>query len=433
MTRDQHSQDIRRLSSDSFRDLPAATRELHGLVEGQAATGTGAHPTEMAGPRGGWRVAAMTACLTAGVLAGSLWTFAQTFQGGVRGIVQDPNGGLIASAELTLVNDETGVTRSTASNAAGEYSFANVQPGAYTLRADLDGFSSFVAAGLTIGISSFLVSDITLNVGGVEETITVTAETPLIENGTASVASTIDRKQIEVLPSPGRNVFILAVNTPNVVHTGNPVWVKQSDQTNSSLLSLGGGPLRGNNYTIDGVSMTDMRNRSVIIPVFEAVEEMKVQTNTYDAEMGRTGGGVFNTIHRRGTNDWAGSALYQFRPGATEHLLEKAGPTSHSRTSTVDCCASKTWKTLRTTCSEAPSAARSLPGGRFSGSRPKGIPTTQSATPPSPCQHPQRRRVTSHRAGTQSTIRPTSPRTVTGAPSRTAESRQFLGTPPARH
>ena len=89
------------------------------------------------------------------------------------------------------------------------------------------------------------------------------------------------------------------------------------------MISLGGGPLRGNNYTVDGVSMTDLRNRSVIIPVFEAVQEMKVQTNTYDAEMGRTGGGVFNTIHRSGTNDWAGSALYQFRPGELNTFWRK--------------------------------------------------------------------------------------------------------------
>ena len=79
----------------------------------------------------------------------------------------DPNAALIPNVELTLVNDETAVARSTVSNAAGEYSFANVQPGVYTLSADLEGFSPFVAEGLTIGISTFLVSDITLNVGGV--------------------------------------------------------------------------------------------------------------------------------------------------------------------------------------------------------------------------------------------------------------------------
>ncbi len=248
---------------------------------------------------------------------------AQSFQGGIRGTVQDAVGGVIPGASLTLENEDTGTVRSTASNASGEYSFANVEPGTYSVRAESEGFAPSHHKGLMVGIAAFLVEDITLDIGGIEETLTVSAAAPLIENGSASVASTIDRKQIEALPSPGRNVFILAVTTPNVVHTGNPVWVKQSDQTNSSLLSLGGGPLRGNNYTIDGVSMTDLRNRSVIIPVFDAVEELKVQTNTYDAEMGRTGGGVFNTIHRRGTNDWAGSAHYQFRPGQLDTFWRK--------------------------------------------------------------------------------------------------------------
>ena len=249
----------------------------------------------------------------------------QTFQGGLRGTLRDGNGGILVGAAITLENEETGGGRSTVSNTAGEYSFANLQPGQYTLRVDLAGFAPLVQERLVVGISSWLVLDLVLRVGGIDETITVTGAGPLVESGTASVSSTIDRAQLESLPSPGRNVFIMAVTTPNVVHTGNPVWVKQSDQTNSSLLSLGGGPLRGNNYTLDGVSMTDMRNRSVIIPIFEAVEEMKVQTNTYDAEMGRTGGGVFNTIHRSGTNRWAGSALYQFRPGKLNTFWRKLG------------------------------------------------------------------------------------------------------------
>lgn len=248
---------------------------------------------------------------------------AQTFQGGVRGKIQDAGGAVIPGAAVALQNEETGAGRRTQSNAAGEYAFANLQPGTYTLRAQAEGFNSFVSEALLVGVSALLVVDAALQVGDVDEVVTVTGETPLVENGTASVSSTIDRAQIEKLPTPGRNVFIMAVNTPNVVHTGNPVWVKQSDQTNSSLLSLGGGPLRGNNYTVDGVSMTDMRNRSVIIPIFEAVQEMKVQTNAYDAEMGRTGGGVFNTIHRSGANKWAGSALYQFRPGKLNTFWRK--------------------------------------------------------------------------------------------------------------
>ena len=256
-----------------------------------------------------FRTAALLGVL--GLAAGAL---AQTFQGGVRGIIRDADGGVLPGVSVTLENDDTGVSRTSVSNAVGEYSFANVQPGTYTVRAELSGFAPFVREGLLVGISSFLVVDSTLNIGGIEETVTVTGETPLIETASASVSSGVDRAQLEVLPTPGRNVFILSVGTPNVVHVGNPVWVKQSDQTNSSLLALGGGPLRGNNYTVDGVSTTDLRNRTVIIPVFEAVQEMKVQINTYDAEMGRTGGGIFNVIHRTGTNRWAGSALYQHRP-----------------------------------------------------------------------------------------------------------------------
>ena len=248
---------------------------------------------------------------------------AQTFHGGVRGTVRDADGAVFPGVAVVLNNDDTGESRSAASNDVGEYSFSHVQPGAYTLRAVADGFAPFVQENLIVGISSALVTDVALQVGGIDQTVTVTVEAPLVERGSASLASTIDRSQLETLPSPGRNVFVMAVTTPNVVHTGNPVWVKQSDQTNSSLLSLGGGPLRGNNYTVDGVSTTDLRNRSVIIPVFEAVQEMKVQTNTYDAEMGRTGGGVFNTIHRSGGKGWAGSALYQFRPGTLNTFWRK--------------------------------------------------------------------------------------------------------------
>jgi hypothetical protein len=258
-----------------------------------------------------------------GVLGLASGVFAQTFQGGVRGIIQDADGGVLPGVSVTLENEDTGVSRTAVSTAVGEYNFANVQPGTYTLQAELSGFAPFRSEGLIVGVSSFLVVDATLSIGGIEETVTVIGETPLIETATASVSSAVSRAELEVLPTPGRNVFIMSVGTPNVVHTGDPFWVKQSDQTNSSLLSLGGGPLRGNNYTVDGVSTTDLRNRTVIIPVFEAVQEMKVQINTYDAEMGRTGGGVFNVIHRTGTNAWAGSALHQFRTAKVGHFLRE--------------------------------------------------------------------------------------------------------------
>jgi hypothetical protein len=246
---------------------------------------------------------------------------AQTYQGGVRGAVRDADGGALPGTTVALTNEATGAVRTTVTNERGEYSFASVAPGKYTLSAELASFAPFRREGLEVGVQTFLVQDVTMQVGGIAESVTVTGETPLIETATASVASAIDKAQLDILPSPGRNVFIYSVTTPNVVHTGDPIFVRKQDQTNSSLLSLAGGPLRGNNYTIDGVAITDMQNRAVVIPNNDAVEEMKVQVNTYDAEMGRTGGGVFNVLHKSGTNNWNGSALWQNRPSWGRGLL----------------------------------------------------------------------------------------------------------------
>jgi hypothetical protein len=241
-------------------------------------------------------------------------TSAQTFTGSVRGAVRDADGGALPGTTVTLTNEATGAVRTAVTNERGEFSFASVAPGTYTVAAELASFAPYRRERLEIGVQTALVHDVTLQVGGIAESVTVTGETPLIETATASIASAIDKAQLDVLPSPGRNVFIYSVTTPNVIHTGDPIFVRKQDQTNSSLLSLAGGPLRGNNYTVDGVAITDMRNRAALIPNNDAVEEMKVQVNTYDAEMGRTGGGVFNVLHKSGTNSWNGSALWQNRP-----------------------------------------------------------------------------------------------------------------------
>ena len=176
------------------------------------------------------------------------------------------------------------------------------------------GFRPFESSGIRIGTQTFITLDITLEVGGVAQTVVVTGQAPLIDKTNASVASMLDRSTLERLPTAGRNPFFLAVTTPNVVPVGDPQFVRQQDQDNSSRLSIGGGPVRANNYLLDGVPITDLLNRAAIIPSIEAIEEVRVQVGTYDAEMGRTGGGVFNTTHKSGANQWHGSTLVQNRP-----------------------------------------------------------------------------------------------------------------------
>jgi trimeric autotransporter adhesin len=102
----------------------------------------------------------------------------------------------------------------------------------------------------------------------------------------------LDSEALQTLPSPGRAAFLIGTSVPTVVPSGDAQFNRQQDQTNASLLSLGGGTRRGNNYTLDGVPITDMTNRAVANPTIESLEDVKVQVHTYDAEMGRTGGGV---------------------------------------------------------------------------------------------------------------------------------------------
>ncbi|HSL22746.1 MAG TPA: TonB-dependent receptor [Vicinamibacterales bacterium] len=239
---------------------------------------------------------------------------AQTYQGGIRGAVRDPVGIVIHQAEVKLVNEATNAARTTHSNETGEYVFANVLPGTYTVQVSLPGFKTYEETGIRIGTQQFIVLDVKLEVGNLSEEVTISGRSPIIDTATASVSSSLDSKTLELLPSAGRNAFFLSVTTPTVIPSGDPQFVRQQDQTNSSLLSLGGGPRRANNYTLEGVSITDLRNRPTFIPSIEAVEEVKVQVSTYDAEMGRTGGGVFNTVGKSGSNRFHGSALMQNRP-----------------------------------------------------------------------------------------------------------------------
>ena len=155
-----------------------------------------------------------------------------------------------------------------------------------------------------------------LEVGTVEESITVTADAPLIETSNASHAEVLDAKTIENLPSIGRNVFLMAVTVPTVQSSGDTHWNRMQDQTGASAISLGGGGVRSNNYLLDGFPVTDLQNRSATNPSGEMVEDVRVQVHTYDAEMGRTGGGVLNTTAKSGANSFRGSAFFQNRPNA---------------------------------------------------------------------------------------------------------------------
>jgi hypothetical protein len=249
------------------------------------------------------------------LFAGTTAAGAQTFQGGLRGAVRDAQG-VIPGVTVTLTNEATGLSRDTVTNDAGEYSFPALDPGNYAVKAAVTGFKTFERRGIRISTQTFVTLDIAMEVGALEETITVTADAPLIETSNASHADVLDAKTLETLPSVGRNVFLMAVTVPTVQSSGDTHWNRMQDQTGASALSMGGGGVRANNYLLDGFPVTDLQNRSSTNPSGEMVEDIRVQVHTYDAEMGRTGGGVFNTTARSGSNQWHGSGFYLNRPSA---------------------------------------------------------------------------------------------------------------------
>ncbi len=115
---------------------------------------------------------------------------------------------------------------------------------------------------------------------------------------------------------------------------GDPQFNRQQDQTNASRISLGGGGVRANNYLVDGVAITELTGRAVLNPSIEGIDEVKVQVHTYDADMGRTGGGVFNTTAKSGTNQYHGTGFYQGRPvwGQSENYFNAIAGLSKEQT-----------------------------------------------------------------------------------------------------
>ena len=253
---------------------------------------------------------------------------AQSNYGVVRGIVTDPLGASVAGASLVLTSDTKHIDRTTVSNGSGEYVFNAVDPGPYSLVVSGIGFKKTTQSGINVETGDTVPLDFRLAVGSTSESVEVTAAEPVVDNGTSYNGQLIDAQKLQNLPNPGRNPFLFSKLDNNVTATGDPRFVRFQDQSGSSTISIAGAPMSSNNYLVDGVPITDSQNRAVIIPSIESVEEVKVQANTYDAEIGRTSGGLFNTTLRSGS-----SALHGVLQGETRQTNWGANTFFNNRSS----------------------------------------------------------------------------------------------------
>ena len=244
------------------------------------------------------------------LFAGAAWC--QSYLGGVRGTVLDGSGKSMGEVKVTLVDEAGGTQRATLSGAEG-FNFSQVVPATYTVVAEAPGFKRFERKHVIVATQETVSLDLKMEIGSVSESVQVTEEVPLIDTSNASQGQVLDRQQLVDLPNLGRNPFIMSKLAQNVTPVGDPHYNRMQDQSGSSQISIAGGPVRGNNYLLDGIPITDAANRAIIIPTLEAVEQVKVQSNTYDAEMARTGGGMFNTYLKSGANEWHGSLFGTMR------------------------------------------------------------------------------------------------------------------------
>jgi trimeric autotransporter adhesin len=238
---------------------------------------------------------------------------AQSYQGGIRGTVTDPAGASITGATVSLTDEATTLVRNAVTTSSGEFVFTSVEPANYTLSITAAGFKKYEQTSIKVAAQEFKTIDLSMVLGANAEVIEVRAENLLIDNTTASNGQDIDTQKLVDLPNLGRNPFLFAKLSTNVAAVGDPRFNRFQDQSGSSQISLGGGPVRANNYLVDGIPITDLNNRAVIIPSLEATQEMKLQVNTYDAEVARTGGGVFNTVLKSGTNRLHGTLYGETR------------------------------------------------------------------------------------------------------------------------
>jgi len=249
-------------------------------------------------------------------LAGAMC--AQEFRGTILGRVVDPSDAAVVGARVVVTNVATNASVTTETGAEGSYVAPFLIPGPYRVTAEAPGFKKAVREGIEVRVQDRLTVDFKLEVGASAEAVTVVGEAPLIEANTASLGQVIDNRQIISMPLNGRSAYLLARLTPGVLPTDTRTFTRPFDNGAISNSSLSGNRGRANEVLLDGITNVGADNTITFTPSIDAVQEFKVQTNTYDAEFGRSAGGVINVTVKSGSNQVHGSAFDFLRNDALD-------------------------------------------------------------------------------------------------------------------
>lgn len=233
----------------------------------------------------------------------------QVVTGTLTGTVTDATGATVPNATVTLTDQSTQVSQSTRTTSNGIYNVPYVTPGLYRVTVEAQGFKKFVQDNVRVDVSTTQRVDATLSPGSLQETITVTGESPMLQTASAEVSKTFEAETVRELPIANRNVQALAGLVAGV-SPPTQSFTSLEDPQGTTFFNANGQGNSANNTIVDGVDNTNPTlGLSIYLPNPEAVSEVDVTTSNYSAEFGRVGGAVVNVITRSGTNEFHGSAF----------------------------------------------------------------------------------------------------------------------------
>ena len=235
----------------------------------------------------------------------------QEFRSTVSGLISDAQGAAIANAKVETKQAQTGAVFQTVSGTDGQYALPFLPPGDYVITISAQGFKRFTREGIRVSTNQRIPLDVTLEIGSVTETVTVTAETPLLQTATASSGQVIDTATIEKMPMNGRTPLVLAQLAFGVIPASDPSFYRPFDNAGPSGFSMGGAVAQTNELLLDGAPNTTRNSRVAYNPPVDAVQEVKAETFNIDAAYGHTAGGTVNVVMKSGTNQLHGTA-YEF-------------------------------------------------------------------------------------------------------------------------
>jgi hypothetical protein len=238
----------------------------------------------------------------------------------LSGTVSDPSGAVIAGAQITIANRQTGVSRAVTTDASGLYSAPNLLPGTYDVTVGATGFSTTKQTDIALAVGAQATLNVTMKLGESTQTVEVTGGAQQVQLASSTLSAEVESTTVRELPLNGRDWASLATLQPgvNAIESMVPfeTGAARGNRGFGAQLTISGGRPTQNNYRLDGLSINDYGNGAPgsVIGVnlgVDAIQEFSVLTGNYSAEYGKTSGGVVNAISKSGTNSFHGD-LYEF-------------------------------------------------------------------------------------------------------------------------